>query len=78
MVDAGKLLALLDWAAQSREYVRGATDHDNLDMTQAVKQYHHLVVAFDDWCVEDIKIQRRDLLAEFDQRRAELRELQAS
>lgn len=78
MVETRRLLELLsDWSLLAREFIETANDHGNVDMASAVKQYHQVVWTFDDWCIDQVKNQRKDLLDDFDQRRAELRRLQA-
>jgi hypothetical protein len=75
MVDASELLELLDWTEQAREYIVAAADSGSIDIPLTIRRYHEKAVAFDAWCIEEIKRRRSDLLDDFKRRRAQITQL---
>jgi hypothetical protein len=56
----------------AKDYIRAAGDTGALDLPGALREYHALVVPFDQWIVDQVRELRRDMLEDFDRRRAEL------
>ena len=75
MVKARDLENLYEWSSLALAYIRANVDHENVDVTLALRRYQELLETFYAWFFQQLTITWKDLLDDFDHRRQELARL---
>lgn len=75
MVKVRELENLCEWSSLALAYIRANVDHENVDVTLALRRYQELLESFYAWFFQQLTITWKDLLEDFDRRRQELARL---
>ena len=72
MIKVRDLENLYKWSSFALAYIRANVDHENVDVTLALRRYQELLESFYVWFFEQLTMTWKDLLDDFDHRRQEL------
>ncbi len=78
MVKARDLENLYEWSSLALAYIRANVDHENVDVTLALRRYQELLESLYAWFFQQLTITWKNLLDDFDHRRQELARLTTS